>query len=162
MKIADYLRDDLIFLDIDASDKEEAIVKTIQAMSDKGVLKDVTKFLKEVIDREALGSTAIGEGVAFPHARTQYVNGIVIAFSRLKNGVNFDAADNKPVRLIFLMGTPIQKVSEYLKVLAELSKQLRIERVRKTLLEASDPLQVGKAFHNTRQNFCFLLWWGKA
>lgn len=146
MKIADYLRDDLIFLDIDASDKEEAIVKTIQAMSDKGVLKDVTKFLKEVIDREALGSTAIGEGVAFPHARTQYVNGIVIAFSRLKNGVNFDAADNKPVRLIFLMGTPIQKVSEYLKVLAELSKQLRIERVRKTLLEASDPLQVGKAF----------------
>ena len=146
MKIADYLRDDLIFLDIDASDKEEAIVKTVQAMSDKGVLKDVTKFLKEVIDREALGSTAIGEGVAFPHARTQYVNGIVIAFSRLKNGVNFDAADNKPVRLIFLMGTPIQKVSEYLKVLAELSKQLRIERVRKTLLEASDPLQVGKAF----------------
>ena len=148
MRIIDYFRDDLILLDIDAKDKSDAIHKVVNAMSTVGILKDTKSFLKEVNDRESLGSTAIGDGVAIPHARTNHVKEIIVTFARLTNSVDFGAEDDKPVQIIFLMGTPIQSVSEYLKVLAELSKKLRNSKIREALLAATNASQVRKVFQN--------------
>lgn len=142
MRISDYIRNDLIYLDVEAGDKEEAIRKTVNLMKRTVTLSNAAKFLQEINQRESLGSTAIGRGVALPHARTQHVEQIIIAMTRLKEGVDFGAEDGKPVELIFTLGTPLKTVSEYLKVLANLSKLLRSDKIRKKLLKADTPLQV--------------------
>ncbi len=144
MRLTNYLRDSLIFLDIEAKDKEEAISKIVDLMYESKAISDAKKFKNEVNQRESLGSTGIGNGVALPHARTQNVKEIVIAIARLKSEVEFNAEDGKPVRTIFLLGTPLKAVGEYLKVLARLSKLLRGDQVRKSLLKANSPVEVRK------------------
>ncbi len=146
MRLSDYFRDCLIFLDIDAPDKVGAIAKTVEFMGKCDVLANASKFLQEVYQRESLGSTGIGRGVALPHARTQNVDEITITMTRLKEGVDFGAEDKENVRLIFLLATPVKAVGEYLKVLARLSKLLREDKIRQKLLKAQTPVEVRKIF----------------
>jgi len=148
VRIADYLQDHLIFLDIDAADKNSAITKIVELMDQNDVFMDADKFLNEVFQRESLGSTGIGKGVAMPHARTQNVKNIVISITRLKKGVDYDSEDKQPVRLVFLLGTPLKAVGEYLKVLAKLSKLLREDKVRSLILKAETPHQIRKIFED--------------
>ncbi len=136
MRIIDYMRHSLIFLDVEAADKREAISKTVELMKQKGAVKNAQKFIDAVFERESLGSTAIGKGVALPHARTQEIEQIAVAMTRLKKGVDFGAGDGEPVNLIFLLGTPLKAVGEYLAVLAKLSKMIRDDKTRKKLLKA--------------------------
>lgn len=146
MRIIDYMRHTLIFLDIDAEDKDEAITKTVEMMKLKGAVNNVQKFVDAVFERESLGSTAIGKGMALPHARTQQIDQITIAMTRLKKGVEFGAADGQPVNLIFLLGTPLKAVGEYLAVLAKLSKILREDKTRKKFLKAKTSREIEAVF----------------
>ncbi len=140
------MRDSLIFLDIDASNKKEAITQTVELMKQSGAIKNANKFLDAVFERESLGSTAIGKGMALPHARTENIDQITITFVRLAEGVDFGASDKQPVNLIFLLGTPFKAVSEYLGVLSKLSKILKEDKVRKSLLKAQSAAQVRTIF----------------
>ncbi len=148
MRIADYLSDGLIFLDIEATDKDTTIAKIVELMDNNKILSDASGFLSEVNQRESLGSTGIGYGIALPHARTQNVKNIVISVTRLKNGVDFGAEDKKPVKLVFLLGTPLKAVGEYLKVLAKLSKLLRDEKIRDQILVAQTPSEIRRIFED--------------
>ena len=148
MRIADYLRDSLIFLDIEAKDKSTTIAKIVDLMDKNDVFSDASKFLNEVYQRESLGSTGIGKGIALPHARTQNVKEITISMTRLKDGIEFGSEDKQPVKLIFLLGTPLKAVGEYLKVLAKLSKLLREEKIRSQILKAETPVQIRKIFED--------------
>ncbi len=145
MGITEYLKDELILLDVNMPDKNSAIAKTVENMAKCEFLTDPSSFLEEVLKRESLGSTAIGEGVALPHARTQNVSDIIVAITRLAKPVNF-SHDKEPVELIFLIGTPLNAIGEYLKVLARLSKLLRNETVRVSLLEAKSATEIIKIF----------------
>lgn len=140
------MRDDLIFLDVQAEDKADAISQTVKRMKQSGVLKNANKFLDAVFERENLGSTAIGKGMALPHARTENIDSITITVVRLAEGVEFGAADKQPVNLIFLLGTPLKTVSEYLGVLSKLSKILKEDKVRKKLLKADSAALVRSIF----------------
>jgi fructose-specific phosphotransferase system IIA component len=146
LRIIDYMRHNLIFLDIDAEDKGEAIARTVEMMKKKGAVNNVQKFVDAVFERESLGSTAIGRGMALPHARTQQIDQITIAMTRLSKGVEFGAADGQPVNLLFLLGTPLKAVGEYLAVLAKLSKILREDKTRKKLLKAKTTREVEAVF----------------
>lgn len=146
LRIVDYMRDSLIFLDVDAKDKRDAIQQTIEKMRDSGAIASGEKFFQAVMEREALGSTAIGKGLALPHARTQHIDSITIALTRLKNGIDFDAVDNEKVDLIFLLGTPLKAVGEYLTVLAKLSKILKDDNTRKKILAAASALEIKNIF----------------
>jgi fructose-specific phosphotransferase system IIA component len=136
------MRDSLILLDLEANTKKEAITKIVDAMQKNEVVSKAPKFLEAVFERESLGSTAIGKGMALPHARTQYIDQITITMARLKNGIDFSAADGKPVNLLFLLGTPLKAVGEYLSVLAKLSKILKNDKTREKILKAESPSQV--------------------
>ncbi|MBN1480070.1 PTS sugar transporter subunit IIA [candidate division KSB1 bacterium] len=142
MRVVDYMRDSLILLDMDALSKKEAITKTVNKMKESGAISNAGKFLEAVFERESLGSTAIGRGMALPHARTQHIENITIAMVRLKNGIDFDAADGQTVNLLFLLGTPLKTVGEYLSVLAKLSKILKNDKTRDKLLKAKSPSEV--------------------
>jgi fructose-specific phosphotransferase system IIA component len=139
VKQLDCLSKNLIFLDLSGKDKHDVISQMVHLMKQQKAIDDEKDFLKEVFQREALGCTAIGGCVAIPHARTRTVKKIVIAFARLTPAVPFGAMDKKPVRLLFLLGTPLDAVGDYLKVLAKLTKMLAEEPIRARLLQAADP-----------------------
>ncbi len=151
MRLIEYMRDSLIFLDIEAENKEQAISQTVELMKDSGVISSASKFLEDVLEREKLGCTSIGKGIALPHARTSHIDQISIAMARLKNGIDFDAADAEPVNLLFLLGTPLRAVGEYLNVLSRLSRILKNDKVHKQIMEATTAVQVRKIFEETEE-----------
>ena len=149
MRISEHLREQLVLLDVNAYDKKSAIAKTVENMASCNVLNDPAKFLDEVMQRENLGSTAIGNGVGLPHARTQNISEIVIAVTRLKSSVPFSPENGELVNLVILIGTPLNAVGEYLKVLARLSKLLRDNAIRNAILTATTPAEIVKIFEDS-------------
>lgn len=147
VKIANFLRQERITLDLRASHKEEAIKETAALLGSAAEISDFDLFLKDVFERETLNTTGIGNGIAIPHARTNSVKEFVIAVGRSASGIDFAALDNKPVKLIFLVGTPKEKgLNSYLKILAHLSRLLRKDDFKKGLLHASSPEEIIEQF----------------
>ncbi|OPZ73249.1 MAG: PTS system mannose-specific EIIBCA component [bacterium ADurb.Bin478] len=142
MRLLDYLAPNLVFLDLTGKDKNDVISKVVHLMKQQKAIDDEKNFLQEVFQREKLGCTAIGGNVAIPHARTRTVKNIVIAFARLTPGVDFCAMDQEPIRLLFLLGTPMEAVGDYLKVLAKLSKLLKDGANRDRLIQAGTAEEV--------------------
>ncbi len=140
MRLADYMDEKLIFLDLQAHSKEEAITETVRRMKESRAIQDESCLLEEIFSRESRGGTSLGNGVAIPHARVKSMNRIVIAMSRLATGVSFSAEDRQPVRIVFILITPLEKLNEYLKVLAGLSKFLKDKKLLKRLF-AADSVQ---------------------
>lgn len=146
MKISNYLKKDFCIMELQSSKKEETIREIALSLVSSGKVTDEDKFIADILEREKLGSTGIGNGVAIPHSRTAAVKGIVMAFGRSKAGVEFKALDGAPVNLIFLMGTNPKELNLYLRFLAELSKLLMGASFRKELLAAAGQNEVIETF----------------
>jgi fructose-specific phosphotransferase system IIA component len=147
MKIGDYLTEERISLELKTHTKEEAIKEMSTLLKDAKELVDFDTFVKDVFEREKLGTTGIGNEIAIPHARTDAVKDFVIAFGRSSEGVEFNSLDGKPAKLIFLMGTQKEKnLNNYLKTLAHLTRLLKRESFRSLLLKASSPREIIDAF----------------
>ncbi|MCD6167137.1 PTS sugar transporter subunit IIA [bacterium] len=143
MRISDILNESRTFFDVPGKNKQELIVNIVErAAKASNEIKNVKKFTQEVLEREALGSTGIGDEVAIPHARTENVNQLLMAFARAKEPIDFEAEDGLPVRLIFLMGVPIKELKSYLNILAKLSRVIKIQKVRDVLSQTNDPKEV--------------------
>jgi len=151
VRLIEYMRDSLIFLDIEADEKEQAIAQTVELMKKSDVITNAPKFLEDVLEREKLGCTSIGKGIALPHARTSHIDQIVIAMTRLKNGIDFDAADEEPVNLLFLLGTPLRAVGEYLNVLSRLSRILKDEKIHKRIMAAQSSAEIRTIFEQAEE-----------
>ena len=136
MRLADYLDQKLICLDLPVSSKEAAIAEMVKRMKENRVIENESYLLEEISGREAQGCTALGNGVAVPHARLKSLDKIVIAMARPVSAVPCCKENHKPVRLVFIVITPIGKVGEYLKVLAKLAKFLKEKKLLKQLLTA--------------------------
>jgi mannitol/fructose-specific phosphotransferase system IIA component (Ntr-type) len=107
-------------------------------------IKDKGIILEMLLNRESLGSTAIGKGVAFPHGRTLAVQELTLLFAKSAKGVDFDAVDKKPTNLFFLIIAPPQdKDNLYLQVLGQMVDLIKDETSRNKFLEAGafDQLQ---------------------
>lgn len=139
MKLSRFCDDQLIEFDLKATSKEEALKELVELASRSQLVKDSDQLYKDVTDREALVTTGVGYGVAFPHAKTQATKGIVIAFGRSASGIDFDAIDGKPVTLFFLIAAPEDAIGAHLNVMARLSYMMKIEENRNKLTEVSSP-----------------------
>jgi len=124
MKFTDFLTKESCIMDLAATTKEGAIRELAHALKQQGKVIDEADFIKHVMEREMLGSTGIGNRVAIPHCPTQSVSGVVMAFGRSKQGLDFQSSDGHEVNHIFLMGTNPEYLNVYLKLLACLSKML--------------------------------------
>lgn len=142
--ISELLMDNFINLELDASDKNEAIDKLSTMLCSSGKVNDQSNFVNAVLERERLGSTAIGAGIAIPHARANTVNEVSIAFARSQNGIDFNSVDGDPVHLIFLLAAPIESGSLYLKLLARISRLLRYQDLIEDLKKATTKEEVIK------------------
>ena len=146
VEVKGYIREELINLDLLSEQKDDAIRELVQLMENAEGMVDFERFLEDVFERERLGTTGIGDGIAIPHARTDAVDQLVIAIGRSARGVEFESLDGKKVKLLFLMGTPRGSVSHYLKILAQLTRLLKEDAFRDKLLEAQDKERVVSLF----------------
>lgn len=142
MAVSGILRKECCILDLGAKNKKEAISEIGEKLNKTKKIKNYTQFIKDVTEREKLGSTGIGNKIAIPHARTDSVKDIVIGFGRTKQGIDFNALDGEKVNLIFLMGANTKQLNLYLRILAEISKLLMNEGFRQSLLEAENTSKI--------------------
>ncbi len=124
MKILDILAPSAIVPAMRATTKSEALQELAGALATLHPEIDKARLVQVLLDREALGSTAIGEGIAIPHGKMPGLTNVVAAFGR-SDGVHFDSLDGKPTRLFFLLVAPEDSAGVHLKALARVSRLLK-------------------------------------
>lgn len=144
MELTEFITPQLIKLELSSTKKIDAIKELISLLDASGHLTDADAFLTSVLEREKVGSTGIGKGIAIPHSRTAAVREVVVAVGRSQAGIEFEALDNRPVHLIFLIAAPIESGGLYLKALARLSRLLRYQEFRNELMASETVEEVIK------------------
>lgn len=132
--LPDLLQANFVKLDLVTKEKPEAIHEVASLLTNGGRVRDFPGFFHALLARDELSSTAVGEGIAFPHARTDCVSEIAVAIGRSQSGILFGES---LVKLIFVIGTPSSKIKEYLLVVGALARILKSEAVRDRLLHAT-------------------------
>lgn len=138
MKILDYLSEDDILSRLQASSREGVIREMVDHLKESGKIDDPETLVNILLDREVLGSTGIGHGVAIPHGRLGGIDDILLVFGRSPEGVDFDAHDGEPVNLFFLLVAPEDSAGLHLKTLARISRIVKNPECRKALLNSED------------------------
>ena len=136
MKITDLLKRDSIDLNVEASNKKDILKKAVELMNKNGNIIDKDKYLELVLKREEEGTTGIGEEIAIPHGKGDSVSAPGLAAMVIPDGVDFEALDERPVKLLFLIAAPNTKENVHLEVLSRLSTLLMDEKFRKELINA--------------------------
>ncbi|WP_298037071.1 PTS sugar transporter subunit IIA [uncultured Desulfuromonas sp.] len=123
--------------DLKATDKDGVLSELTDAMMRTATSLNREEVLKVLQERERLGSTGIGDGVAIPHGKLKDLDKLLISFGRSRAGIDFDSMDGKPAQLFFLLVAPEESVGVHLKTLARISKLLKNPGVRRRLVEAA-------------------------
>lgn len=140
MKLHDIIPEGGILDDLQAVEKEAVIKEMVAALVKAGRIDDATakKVTKALMDREELGSTGIGAGVAVPHAKHDAITDLVGAFGRSKKGIAFDSLDGEPVHVLFLLLSSKSASGAHLEALAYISRLVRDDLYVKFLRDAKD------------------------
>ena len=142
--IEELLDEDLILV----LDKIEDKFKLIEIMVDKtlgkGLVVTREPILDKIREREELESTGVVEGIALPHARTEAVKDLLLVIAIVKEGLDFQSLDGKPVNIVFLIVAPEEAKKKYINVLARISRMCRQEEFRTALRESQSPAEILK------------------
>jgi PTS system nitrogen regulatory IIA component len=138
MKLTEILSEDQVIADLQARAKRSAMEELCQAVAQSHPGLDIKKLMEVLIERERLGSTGIGDGIAIPHGKLANLDELVLSFGRSQSGVDFDSLDGKPAHLFFLVVAPENSAGTHLKALARISRLLKSNVVRRELMEAKD------------------------
>ena len=144
MKLAEILDEGNIVPDLRARDKRGVLEELTETISRQEPAVDKTALVKVLVERERLGSTGIGDGVAIPHGKLNSVDHPIISFGRSKKGLDFESMDGQPAYLFFLIVAPEDSSGFHLQVLAKIAKLLKNSRFRKKLMEANTRLELYK------------------
>lgn len=149
VRITDYLDVDLVLF-LTQDNRDDVIDVMIDRLDHKAKLKDKASFRKAIFHREGLVSTGIGMGVAVPHAKMKEIRQFFIAIGiQQMKGIEWNALDKVPVRIVFMIGGPDDRQSEYLQILSMLTRAIKDVELRKKLLKASNPQEVFDLFANS-------------
>ncbi len=125
MKITDFLDRKSIKIGLTATDKEDILKELVGVLAETKEIGDNKAVVKALLEREGLGSTGIGQGIAIPHGKTDRVGELVAVLGVSRKGVNFEALDGEPVYIFFLLVAPKDTAGPHLKALAQISRILR-------------------------------------
>jgi PTS system nitrogen regulatory IIA component len=142
MKILDILAPEAIVPALKATTKPDALQELATLLATLHPEIDGARLVQVLLDREALGSTAIGEGIAIPHGKLPGVTNVVAAFGRSEAGIDFDSLDGNPTRLFFLLVAPEDSAGIHLKALARVSRLLKDKGFRDRLAAGGTPEQL--------------------
>ncbi len=153
MKISDILSTDVIAVNLETSDKDDAIRKVIELGAKSGRILDNEKVSKTIFEREKLVSTGVGKGFAIPHGKTDSISDVVAAFAITKEPIDFDSIDGEPVRFIFLLIGKENLLNTHIKLLSRISRLMNKDEFRDKLLEAGSPEEVLAIFKDEEKNY---------
>jgi len=138
LTLGSLLAESAIDLNLAGSSKKDVIEHLLDRLERAGAVSDWQQTLGDLYAREQQGSTALGRGVAFPHAKTSGAVGPALAFGRCSAGLDFNSLDGKPVYLVFLFVVPRWRAGMHLRVLSALNRFLRDEGNRRQLMAAPE------------------------
>jgi mannitol/fructose-specific phosphotransferase system IIA component (Ntr-type) len=141
-------RPELIFPDLPAADRQEVLRTFAGRIAGTGLVKSGDELFQKLWEREQLGSTGIGSGVAIPHCKLQGLDHGIVAVGLIPEGVDFGAADGRPVKVLFLVVSPSGSPGEHLQILAAISRWVRVPQNAGKLLALRDPAAVYDLLRN--------------
>jgi PTS system nitrogen regulatory IIA component len=138
MKISEILNKNLLIPNLQSKNKKGVLEELAGVLVAQRKLPDLESVVEVLLDREKLGSTGIGDGIAIPHGKIRDLGEVVASFGRSREGVEFESIDQKPTHLFFLLLAPENSAGIHLKALARISRLLKDPNFRKRLMEAED------------------------
>jgi PTS system nitrogen regulatory IIA component len=138
MKLKDFLITEKVVPELRAASKKEVLIELSQALRNPDSDRFQQQILEALEERECLGSTGVGEGVAIPHAKIRGLPRIQMAFGRSRHGIDFEAIDQSPVFLFFALIAPDNSQGLHIQLLAHISRLLQDPIRRRKLLAARD------------------------
>lgn len=153
MRLTELLEEDSIISDLKAKNKIGVLEELVEALKRFHPSVDKNALVKVLLERERLGSTGIGDGVAIPHGKFHALAHPVISFGRSLKGLDFESVDGEPAYLFFLLVAPENSASVHLKALAKIAKILKNSSFRKTLMEAPGKKDLYQAIIQNDEEF---------
>jgi PTS system nitrogen regulatory IIA component len=136
MKIIEMLRPEYIIEALKSDKKRDVLLELSAPFLNNFPKLDAEVTISVLMEREKLGSTGIGDGIAIPHGKLAGLDSLIICFGRSAAGIDFNAMDGNPVHLFFLLLAPENSAGQHLKALAKISRMLKDSRFRAKLMEA--------------------------
>ena len=134
-----------VFTDLQSVTVQETLAEMARRLAAAGVVEDAEELTRRLLEREQLGCTGLGSGIAIPHCKWKGLSEIVVAIGSSRSGIEFHAADGVPVTLVFLILSPAQAPALHLQALARISRLLRTPGVAESLRRASTPEEILEA-----------------
>ena len=149
MRLSDILSQNHVIPDLKAKDKKGVLAELVDVIVSSDPTLDRNSLVKVLLERERLGSTGIGDGVAIPHGKFQGLKHPIISFGRSRKGLDFDAMDGEAVFLFFLLVAPEDSASIHLKALARIAKIIKSRSFRNLLMQVPTREEI---YHTIIQN----------
>lgn len=142
MRLGTLTRPELIFSGLPGGDSRQALRALADQVAARGMVRNGEELFQKLWEREQLGSTGIGSGIAIPHCKLAGLRSGIVAVGLSPAGVDFGAVDGQPVRILFLVISPAESPAEHLQILAALSRWIKTEHHARKILELQDPQAV--------------------
>ena len=153
MRLSELLTSQAVAATLGATTKREVVAELVDLLESAHGIDSHGEILDRVLRRETMMSTGIGNGVAIPHGKAKAVDRIVAACAVSRNGVDFEAVDGEPAHIFVLLVSPENVGASHVKVLANISRLLKEESVRKSLREANSPQAVLAAVQSAEAQY---------
>ena len=142
MRILDFLGSNAIIGSMKATSKEEALAELVGPILEANPSLDKKQLLQTILEREKLGSTGLGGGVAIPHGKFDGLDKLAASFGRSQKGIDFSSMDNKPAYLFFMLIAPKNCAGDHLKALARISRLFKDPILTNSLKQAENSAQI--------------------
>ena len=144
MKLSEIFKPQLIISNLKAHDKKGVLEELSQVITEQNPSLNKRSLLQVLLERERLGSTGIGDGIALPHGKLKELSNLLISFGRSINGLDFDSIDEQPAYLFFLLLAPVNSAGMHLTALAKISRMLKDANFRQRLMGAKSREEIYK------------------
>ncbi len=153
MKILDILAQESIIPELKGKTKKQVLEELIDALLEHKPRMDRERLMGVLLERERLGSTGIGDGIAIPHGKVKDLDQLILSFGRSSQGVDFESMDGKPVHLFFLLVAPESCAGIHLRALAKIARLLKNNSVRKRLGKVNNRDEIYSVIQQEDEDF---------
>lgn len=137
MNITDILKKEFVIENLESRTKREVLTELSGIFFRGNIKVDYDTMVEVLLEREKLGSTGIGGGIAIPHGKLAGLENLIVSFGRSNDGIDFDSMDGKPVHIFFLLMAPENSAGQHLKVLAKISRMLKDNSFKTDIMKAA-------------------------
>ena len=153
MRLSEIFKPQFVIPDLKAHDKKGVLEELLELITGQESSLNKGTLLQVLLERERLGSTGIGDGVALPHGKLRGLDNLLLSFGRSIEGLDFDSIDEQPAYLFFLLLAPENSAGMHLKSLAKISRMLKDGNLRQQLMRAKSREEIYKIIIDKDEEF---------